>query len=113
MDERRAVCLDLPPPDGDAAARAAERHNQLTKPPGSLGRLEEIVVWLARWQGRSMPRLDCVEILVFAGNHGVTKHGVSAYPAGVTAQTAANFPAGRTPTNQIPPTDSPTLHLSP
>src|SRR5258708_15962878 len=113
LDELRAACLDLPPPDGDAAARAAERHNQLTKPPGSLGRLEEIVVWLARWQGRSMPRLDCVEILVFAGNHGVTKHGVSAYPAEVTAQMVANFSAGGAAINQIAPTVSPTLPVVP
>jgi len=113
LDELRAACLDLPPPDGDAAARAAERHNQLTKPPGSLGRLEEIVVWLARWQGRSMPRLDCVEILVFAGNHGVTKHGVSAYPAEVTAQMVANFSAGGAAINQIARTVSATLHVVP
>jgi nicotinate-nucleotide--dimethylbenzimidazole phosphoribosyltransferase len=113
LDELRAACLDLPPPDGDAAARAAERHNQLTKPPGSLGRLEEIVVWLARWQGRSMPRLDCVEILVFAGNHGVTKHGVSAYPAEVTAQMVANFSAGGAAINQIARTVGATLHVVP
>src|SRR5436305_306590 len=94
LDNLRAGCLDLPPAEIDAAALAAERQSQLTKPPGSLGRLEDIVAWLARSQGRSMPRLDWVEILVFAGNHGVTKHGVSAYPVEVTAQVVANFSAG-------------------
>src|SRR6476620_6882245 len=76
----RAACLDLP--EGDAAAVAAvdARQAELTKPPGSLGRLEEIVAWLARWRG-SPPRLDRVDVLVFAGNHGVTVHGVSPFPA--------------------------------
>ena len=78
----RAACLDLPAGDGSAAATAARRDAMLTKPPGSLGRLEDVVVWLARWQGRAMPRLDRVEVLVFAGNHGVVAQGVSAYPAG-------------------------------
>jgi nicotinate-nucleotide--dimethylbenzimidazole phosphoribosyltransferase len=71
-----------------------------TKPPGSLGRLEDVVVWLACWQGRA-PRLDRVEVLVFAGNHGVTAQGVSAYPAAVTAQMVANFAAGGAAINQL------------
>jgi len=53
LDNLRAGCLDLPPAEIDAAALAAERQSQLTKPPGSLGRLEDIVAWLARSQGRS------------------------------------------------------------
>ncbi len=64
FDDLRAACLNLPPGDLKAAALAAERQRQLTKPPGSLGRLEDVVVWLAQWQGRSMPRLDRVDILV-------------------------------------------------
>jgi len=99
LDELRAACLDLPPGDLKTAAVATERQRQLTKPPGSLGRLEDVVVWLARWQGRSMPRLDRVDILVFAGNHGVTAQGVSAYPAaprstsllGRSGQTSTSF----------------------
>ena len=90
----RAACLDLPAGDAAAAAAAARRDAVLTKPPGSLGRLEDVVVWLARWQGRALPRLDRGEVLVFAGNHGVVAQGVSAYPAGVTAQMVANFAAG-------------------
>jgi nicotinate-nucleotide--dimethylbenzimidazole phosphoribosyltransferase len=113
LDILRAGCLALLPPDADAAALAAKRQGQLTKPPGSLGRLEDIVLWLARWQGRSMPRLDCVEILVFAGNHGVTEQGVSAYPAEVTAQIVANFSAGGAAINQIARTVGANLHVVP
>ena len=73
----------------------------MTKPPGSLGRLEHIVSWLAHWQGHAPPRLDRVEILVFAGNHGVTRQGVSAYPSEVTVQMVANFAAGGAAINQL------------
>src|SRR6185503_14999973 len=106
-------CLDLPAADTDAAALAAARQIELTKPPGSLGRLEDIVVWLARWQGRSVPRLDRVDILVFAGNHGVTKQGVSAYPAEVTAQIVANFSAGGAAINQLARTVGANLRVVP
>jgi nicotinate-nucleotide--dimethylbenzimidazole phosphoribosyltransferase len=101
LDDLRAGCLDLPPGDANAAAMALERQNELTKPPGSLGRLEDVVGWLAQWQGRGRPRLDHVDILVFAGNHGVTAQGVSAYPAEVTAQMVANFAAGGAAINQL------------
>ena len=97
----RAACLALPDGDDAAAAAVASRQAQLTKPPGSLGRLEALVAWLARWQRRSMPRLDRVEVLVFAGNHGVAARGVSAYPAEVTAQMVANFAAGGAAINQL------------
>ena len=80
----------------DEAARAAarERQTQLTKPPGALGRLEDLAVWLAGWQGTLKPRVARVQAVVFAGNHGVTAQGVSPYPADVTAQMVANFQAG-------------------
>jgi nicotinate-nucleotide--dimethylbenzimidazole phosphoribosyltransferase len=97
----RAACLDLPPGDDAAAAAAADRNAVLTKPPGSLGRLEEIAIWLARWQGRSLPRLDRIEVLVFAGNHGVVAQGVSAFPANVTTQMVANFAKGGAAINQL------------
>jgi nicotinate-nucleotide--dimethylbenzimidazole phosphoribosyltransferase len=99
--ELRAACLDLPGGNPDAAAKVGQRDARLTKPPGSLGRLEEVVEWLSLWQGLSPPRLDKVEILVFAGNHGVTRRGVSAYPAEVTAQMVANFAAGGAAINQL------------
>ncbi len=99
--ELRAACIDLPAGDAAAAAATASREAQLTKPPRSLGRLEGIVAWLAHWQGRAPPRLDRVDILVFAGNHGVTGQGVSAYPAEVTTQMVANFAAGGAAINQL------------
>src|SRR5262252_2452798 len=73
----------------------------MSRPSGSLGRLEQLVAWLAHWQRRSPPRLDRVEVLVFAGNHGVIAQGVSAYPPEVTAQMVANFAAGGAAINQL------------
>ncbi len=99
--ELRAACLDLPGGNPGAAAKVDEREARLTKPPRSLGRLEEMVEWLSFWQSLSPPRLDKVEILVFAGNHGITGRGVSAYPAEVTAQMVANFAAGGAAINQL------------
>ncbi|PIW28709.1 MAG: nicotinate-nucleotide--dimethylbenzimidazole phosphoribosyltransferase [Rhodospirillales bacterium CG15_BIG_FIL_POST_REV_8_21_14_020_66_15] len=97
-----AALLDgLAPPDAAAVAAVRAREGRLTKPPGSLGRLEEITEWLAGWQGRARPRADNVRALVFAGNHGVAARGVSAFPAEVTAQMVANFQAGGAAVNQL------------
>jgi len=101
LDELRAACHDLPAGDDDAAAAVAARQNTLTKPQGSLGRLEATAAWLARWQGRAMPKLDRTKIFVFAGNHGVTAKGVSAFPAEVTVQMVANFSHGGAAINQL------------
>lgn len=90
-------------PAGDEAAVAAVRARDLTltKPPGSLGRLEALVEFLARWQGKPVPTLDNPMVAVFAGNHGVTDQGVSAYPREVTAQMVANFTSGGAAISQI------------
>ncbi|HMR33145.1 MAG TPA: nicotinate-nucleotide--dimethylbenzimidazole phosphoribosyltransferase [Geminicoccaceae bacterium] len=101
FDELRHACLDLPAGDDASADAVRRRQRQLTKPPGSLGRLEDLVAWLAAWQRRPMPRLERVEVLVFAGTHGVTARGVSAYPSEVTAQMVANFAAGGAAINQL------------
>jgi nicotinate-nucleotide--dimethylbenzimidazole phosphoribosyltransferase len=101
LDDISAFCRGLPDGDSQAADSAARRQQVLTKPPGSLGRLEELAIWLARWQGRELPRLDHVTIAVFAGNHGVAARGVSAYPAEVTAQMVQNFADGGAAINQI------------
>ncbi len=101
LQELRALCHGLPAGDGDAALAARSRQQRLTKPPGSLGRLEDLVEWLARWQRRPSPRLDRIRIVVFAGNHGVAARGVSAYPPAVTAQMVANFAAGGAAINQL------------
>lgn len=101
MNALRALLANLPGPDAAAAKAAEEREPQLTKPPGSLGRLEEIARWLAAWQGRHPPRTETVAVRVFAGNHGVAARGVSAYPAEVTAQMVGNFKAGGAAVNQL------------
>ena len=97
----RALLESLSQGDNDAARTIAQRQSRLTKPQGSLGRLEELVAWLGRWQGREEPRLTDVWVLVFAGNHGVAARGLSAYPASVTAQMVANFERGGAAINQI------------
>lgn len=101
IDAIRALTSALPAGNDEAAAEAARRQAVLTKPAGSLGRLEELAVFLARWQGRAVPGLDRVEVLVFAGSHGVAARGVSAYPSEVTAQMVANFAAGGAAINQL------------
>jgi nicotinate-nucleotide--dimethylbenzimidazole phosphoribosyltransferase len=101
IEALRAACLALPPGDEAAASAVSQRQASLTKPPGSLGRLEALAAWLARWQRRPMPSLDRVEVLVFAGNHGVAQRGVSPYPAAVTEQMVANFQAGGAAINQL------------
>src|SRR5689334_11957634 len=111
--ELAAACADAPGGDAAAAAAVATREATLTKPAGSLGRLEETVAWLARWQGRNPPQLERVDILVFAGNHGVTAQGVSAYPAEVTAQMVANFATGGAAINQLARTTGANLRVIP
>ena len=101
IDDLAAACRSLPDGDETAAAAVRARQEQLTKPPGSLGELESLVAWLARWQGHPMPRLDRVEVLVFAGNHGVVAQGVSPYPSAVTVQMVANFAHGGAAINQL------------
>ncbi len=101
FDDIRRLLKDLPGPDEEAAAAVRARDARLTKPPGALGRLEHIVEWLARWQGRHSPRVERPVVAVFAGNHGVVKQGVAAYPQAVTRQMVANFQAGGAAVNQI------------
>ena len=101
LDDIRAFCRDLPVGDVHAADVATLRQQSLTKPPGSLGRLEELAIWLARWQRREIPQLDRVTIAVFAGNHGIAARGVSAYPQAVTEQMVANFASDGAAINQI------------
>ncbi|MEZ4502220.1 MAG: nicotinate-nucleotide--dimethylbenzimidazole phosphoribosyltransferase [Dehalococcoidia bacterium] len=88
------TAASIRPPDEAARAAALARHSTLTKPPGSLGRLEGVAVRIASMTGQARPRLERRLIVVAAGDHGVTKQGVSAYPASVTAQMVANFLGG-------------------
>jgi nicotinate-nucleotide--dimethylbenzimidazole phosphoribosyltransferase len=89
-------------PDAEAATAARARQDRLTKPAGSLGRLEDLSVWVASCQGVCPPRpFTRPRVVVFAGDHGVTTAGVSAYPAEVTAQMVANFDAGGAAINAL------------
>ena len=90
-------------PGADIAARdaALARQNSLTKPPGSLGRLEELALFMAEWRGTARPRIARAQALVFAGNHGVCAQGVNPYPQEVTAQMVANFEHGGAAINQL------------
>ena len=81
---------------------AARKHlDELTKPQGSLGRLEDVAAWLCGWQRTLKPRTEKAYTLVFAGNHGVTQQGISAFPAEVTVQMVANFAHGGAAINQL------------
>ena len=101
FDDIRALLLQMPGPDEAASAAAREREAQLTKPAGSLGRLEEISAFLAAWQGTAQPHVLNPLVAVFAGNHGVVAQGVSPFPQSVTAGMVANFTAGGAANNQI------------
>ena len=97
----RALLDALPAPDAGALKAASARNGMLTKPPGALGRLEELAIWVAGWQGREKPMLERPQVLIFAGNHGIAARGVSAFPAEVTVQMVANFQAGGAAINQL------------
>lgn len=97
----RAALANAPGPDAAAERAAQERNGQLTKPPGALGRLEDLAIWYAGWRGNPRPRLTAPQILVFAANHGICGQGVSAFPPEVTAQMVLNFDAGGAAINQL------------
>jgi len=101
LDDVRQILTELPGPDVEAAHAAQAREPQLTKPAGSLGRLEQLAAWTATWQGRYPPRMKNPNAHVFAGNHGVVAQGVSAFPQEVTKQMVANFEHGGAAINQI------------
>lgn len=101
FEEIRMLFAALPAPAAGAVEAVRARDALLTKPPGALGRLEEIVEWLAAWQGVPQPAVARPLVAVFAGNHGVVAQGVSAFPASVTAQMVQNFMSGGAAINQI------------
>ncbi|MDD5207538.1 MAG: nicotinate-nucleotide--dimethylbenzimidazole phosphoribosyltransferase, partial [Desulfobacterales bacterium] len=84
--------LDLIGPlDDSAASKARERQDMLTKPQGSLGKLEEISIQLAGIQGRSIPRIKDKAVIVMAGDHGIIQEKFHNWPQEVTAQMVLNF----------------------
>ncbi|MQA16973.1 MAG: nicotinate-nucleotide--dimethylbenzimidazole phosphoribosyltransferase [Pseudonocardiaceae bacterium] len=104
-DRARGARVEFPPitpPDQQAHRTAVARHDQLTKPAGSLGRLEELGVWMAACQGACPPRpFARAQVVVFAGDHGVATQGVSAYPAEVTRQMVGTFLSGGAAVNVL------------
>lgn len=92
----------ISPPDALTEAAARARQDALTKPRGALGRLEDLSVWVASCQGQCPPRqFQRARVVVFAGDHGVTRSGVSAYPPDVTAQMVANIDGGGAAINAL------------
>ncbi|MDQ0509939.1 nicotinate-nucleotide--dimethylbenzimidazole phosphoribosyltransferase [Ancylobacter amanitiformis] len=101
FDDIRNLVAQMPGPDEAARAAARARQNLLVKPPGALGRLEDIAIHMAGWQGREIPVVNRPTVAVFAATHGVAGRGVSPYPSDVTKQMVATFTAGRAAVNQI------------
>ena len=101
FDDIRKLVKEVPGPDLDAVAACRAREGQLTKPPGALGRLENLSEWLCAWQAQHPPKSERVVVAVFAGNHGVVAQGVAAYPQEVTMQMVANFQQDGAAVNQI------------
>ena len=91
----------IPKFDNLKASQARELQKQLTKPVGSLGKLEELAIWMAGWQRKIKPSIKNAHCLIFAGNHGVSNKGVSAYPSEVTYQMVENFKKGGAAINQL------------
>lgn len=101
LAEFSSLLADLPAPDAATIEVARARDRQLTKPPGALGRLEELALWYCGWRGDARARIKRPQVIVFAGNHGVTAQGISAFPVEVTAQMVANFQSGGAAVNQL------------
>lgn len=101
IDDVSVKLRNLPHANQETLTAAAERNGMLTKPPGSLGRLEDLAIWYAAWSGRQKPLIEAPQIIVFAGNHGVAAQGVSAFPVEVTAQMVMNFEHGGAAINQL------------
>lgn len=101
LAEIRILLRELPGPDLGARRAVETRQLELLKPPGALGRLEELAAWIAAWQGREAPHMSRPRVAVFAGNHGVAAQGISAYPAAVTEQMVQAFIAGQAAVNQL------------
>lgn len=101
LSDIKTCAARLPRADQASITAARTRQDQLTKPPGSLGRLEDIAVFMAGWQETDRPKIDAAQALVFAGNHGICDQGVNPFPQAVTAQMVANFEAGGAAINQL------------
>ncbi|MDM3871415.1 nicotinate-nucleotide--dimethylbenzimidazole phosphoribosyltransferase [Porticoccus sp. W117] len=86
--------IEIAKPTDAAMNKARQRQEQLTKPPGSLGQLENLAVQFAGWQNSEQPAVERVAVRIFAADHGVVSEGVSAFPQVVTAEMVRNFARG-------------------
>ncbi len=111
LDEFRALLRAQATIDAAAEAAAADHNGQLTKPPGALGRLEDLAIWYRGWRGGENAEVSNPQIIVFAGNHGVAARGVSAFPPEVTEQMVLNFQHGGAAINQIARANGATLDV--
>lgn len=101
FDDIRGLLRQMPAIDEAAVNKVRARQMTLIKPPGSLGRLETMVEWLAGWQGKAEPTLDRPTVAVFAANHGVNAQGVSAWPSDVTRVIMESVSSGKAAISQI------------
>ncbi|MEM7197291.1 MAG: nicotinate-nucleotide--dimethylbenzimidazole phosphoribosyltransferase [Pseudomonadota bacterium] len=101
FSEIRKIMKQCPSLDEDARAQAKAHEDRLTKPQGALGRLEEFSAWAAAAQGKASPKCNHIRVAIYAGNHGIAKEGISAYPPSVTAQMVENFRNGGAAVNQL------------
>lgn len=101
LNDFRQKLTTLPKMDSHTAQAATDRDSTLTKPPGALGRLEELAIWASGWQRKHPPTLLKPQVIIFAGNHGVCAQGVSAFPSEVTVQMVANFENDGAAINQL------------
>lgn len=101
LSQLASPAAQMPQADAAAIKGAIARQNSLTKPPGSLGKLEELAVFMAGWRGTARPAIASAQAVIFAGNHGICAQGVNPYPQEVTAQMVGNFTAGGAAINQL------------
>ncbi len=111
LDAFRAALAEQPGIDPQAIAAADAHNGQLTKPPGALGRLEDLALWYRGWRGGPLAEIGAPQVIVFAGNHGVTARGVSAFPPEVTEQMVLNFQHGGAAINQLARVNGATLDV--
>ena len=101
FDDILALLEKMPPADEGVRAKVRERDAVLTKPAGSLGKLEELAEWVAVWQGKESPQITRPLVAVFACQHGIASRGVSAFPASLNQTMVENFAAGGAAINQL------------
>ena len=101
LDDLRRLALEAREPDRVRRAAALQRHEASGRPSDALGRLQEIALWLAEWQGREPPQVARPQTVIFATSHGVAAHGYGADPVGHTERMVARVQAGESPANAV------------